>query len=62
LPIEMRFDPSGNAIFTLRLPLHKRIGTQFKCFVTVRHADAIETVKQFLGDVIGSTTSRSPRA
>jgi hypothetical protein len=48
LPIEMRFDPSGNAIFTLRLPLHKRIGTQFKCFVTVRHADAIETVKQFL--------------
>jgi hypothetical protein len=48
LPIPMRFDSSGNAIFTLRLPLHKRIGTQFKCFVTVRHADAVDAVKQFL--------------
>jgi hypothetical protein len=48
LPIEMRFDASGNATFTLRLPLHKRIGTQFKCFVTVRHADAVDVVKQFL--------------
>jgi hypothetical protein len=48
LPIEMRFDASGNAIFTLRLPLHKRIGTQFKCFVTVRREDAVEAVKQFL--------------
>ena len=62
LPIEMRFDVSGNATFTLRLPLHKRTGTQFKCFVTVRHADAVDALKQFLQGATGSTISRCPRA
>ena len=56
------FDVSGNATFTLRLPLHKRAGTQFKCFVTVRHADAVDALKQFLQGAIASTISRCPRA
>jgi hypothetical protein len=44
----MRFDPSGPRDLHIAVALAQRIGTQFKCFVTVRHADAIEAVKQFL--------------
>ena len=48
LPIKVEFDRSGNALFTLRLPVHKRIGTQFKCFVSVRREDALGNVEAFL--------------
>jgi hypothetical protein len=48
LPIKVRFDRAGNAVFTLRLPLHKRIGTQFKCFVTVRRENMLGSVEEFL--------------
>lgn len=32
----MRFDRKGNAFLTLKIPVHKFLGTQFKCFVVVR--------------------------
>jgi hypothetical protein len=41
--IEATFDKSGLAVFKLRLPIHKTLGTQFKCFVearTLEHAPA----------------------
>jgi hypothetical protein len=50
LPIKLRFDNQGNALFSLSLPLHKRIGTQFKCFVTVAREEALASVQQFLAD------------
>jgi hypothetical protein len=32
----VRFDAKGNAFLVLKIPVHKILGTQFKCFVAVR--------------------------
>jgi len=34
--ISVRFDAKDNAFLVLRIPVHKYLGTQFKCFVAVR--------------------------
>ena len=39
LKIETELDAAGNATFILKLPVHKRIGTQFKCFVAAKDAE-----------------------
>lgn len=48
LPIETAHDPSGNVSFTLRLPIHRRLGTQFKCFVNVKDESGMDKVLDFL--------------
>jgi hypothetical protein len=48
--ISMRFDEKGNAIFSLKLPIHKRLGTQFKCFVEVRNLDKVPDVLAMLNN------------
>ena len=44
LPVQVKFDERGNAAFALRLPVHKRLGTQFKCFAMVKHVKDVNTV------------------
>jgi len=34
--IPVRFDGKGNAFLMLKIPVHRFLGTQFKCFVAVR--------------------------
>jgi hypothetical protein len=34
--MSVRFDAKGNAFLVLKIPVHKYLGTQFKCFVAVR--------------------------
>ena len=34
-PVELKFDEQGEGILVLKLRVHKRLGTQFKCFVVV---------------------------
>jgi hypothetical protein len=34
--VPLRFDGKGNAFLRLKIPVHKFLGTQFKCFVAVR--------------------------
>jgi len=34
--VPVRFDGKGNAFLMLKIPVHKSLGTQFKCFVAVR--------------------------
>lgn len=48
IKIDARRDDEGNAIFTLRLPVHKRIGTQFKCFAVAKDAASIPALVEFL--------------
>jgi hypothetical protein len=36
MKMSMRFDAKGNALLVLKIPVHKYLGTQFKCFVAVR--------------------------
>jgi hypothetical protein len=38
----LRFDANGEAFLLLKIPVHKYLGTQFKCFVAVR-SDGDET-------------------
>jgi hypothetical protein len=48
LPASIRIDEAGLVILTLRLPVHKRIGTQFRCFIDVSEVGNLEDVKEFL--------------
>lgn len=40
--------PDGSTTFRLRIPVHKRLGTQFKCFVDVQNASNVTEVLEFL--------------
>jgi len=46
--INFEFDLDGNAHLVLELPVHKRLGTQFKCFVEVREGGDAGRVKSIL--------------
>jgi hypothetical protein len=46
--INIDFDNSDRAIFSLKLPIHKRLGTQFKCFVVARSVDRVPAVISIL--------------
>jgi hypothetical protein len=48
LPIEVKKTGQGNARFVLHLPVHQRIGTQFKCFAEVRNVADLEKVSKAL--------------
>ena len=42
----VRFDGKGNALLVLKIPVHKFLGTQFKCFVAVRSDGDKEKLEQ----------------
>jgi hypothetical protein len=44
IPLDLRQDQDGNTHFTLRLPIHKRLGTQFKCFAVLRKPEETQKV------------------
>jgi hypothetical protein len=44
IPVDVEFDTDGNVFFLLKLPVHKRLGTQFKCFAVVEKMDEIKKV------------------
>jgi hypothetical protein len=44
--IPVRFDGNGNAFLVLKIPVHKFLGTQFKCFVAVRSDGDEEKLEQ----------------
>jgi hypothetical protein len=44
LPITVAFDADDRAIFTLKLPIHKSLGTQFKCFAEARSVAQVPAV------------------
>jgi hypothetical protein len=44
LPTTMAFDADDRAIFTLKLPIHKSLGTQFKCFAEARSVAQVPAV------------------
>jgi hypothetical protein len=52
-PINIHIGQVGDATFILRLPIHKRIGTQFKCFATVKDESSLSTVQAFLNECEG---------
>lgn len=67
LPIRVSFDKSGNAILTLTLPVHKRMGTQFKCFVDLKDTNSVGQAQELfdncdrIGEVSISKSVRSNR-
>jgi hypothetical protein len=44
LPISAAFDAGDRVIFTLKLPVHKSLGTQFKCFAEARSVEQVPAV------------------
>jgi hypothetical protein len=42
----VRFDGKGNAFLVMKIPVHKFLGTQFKCFVAVRSDGDEEILEQ----------------
>ncbi len=44
IPVDVRFDDTGDVFFLLKLPVHKRLGTQFKCFAVVEKMDEVKKV------------------
>ena len=48
LPITIAQTKDGKARFILRLPIHQRIGTQFKCFGEVKSSNELENVNKAL--------------
>jgi hypothetical protein len=65
LKIETELDGAGNATFILELPVHKRIGTQFKCFVAAKDADSVPVLEEFLKGcdrIHGISASKSVKA
>src|SRR5262245_5493065 len=44
--LPVRFDVKGNAFLVLKIPVHKLLGTQFKCFVAVRSDGDEEKLEQ----------------
>lgn len=61
VPIQAHSD--GSTTFRLRIPVHKRLGTQFKCFVDVGDAAITAEVLEFLSgcqNVVSADCSSSP--
>lgn len=61
IPIKVQAD--GSTSFELRIPVHKRLGTQFKCFVDVTDQAQVNTVLNFLGgcpSIVSPDLSSSP--
>ena len=55
--------PDGSTTFRLRIPVHKRLGTQFKCFVDVQDPSKATEVLEFLSDchsIVSPEHSSSP--
>jgi hypothetical protein len=48
IPVEVQFDATGEVFFVLKLPVHKRLGTQFKCFAVVAQLEQVEKVVEIL--------------
>jgi hypothetical protein len=44
LPISAASDADDRVIFTLKLPVHKSLGTQFKCFAEARSVEQVPAV------------------
>jgi hypothetical protein len=44
--MSVRFDAKGNAFLVLKIPVHRYLGTQFKCFVAVRSDGNEEKLEQ----------------
>ena len=44
LPISEAFDAGERVIFTLKLPIHKSLGTQFKSFAEARSVEQVPAV------------------
>jgi len=44
IPISVKYDETDQAVFTLRLPIHKSLGTQFKCFAKARTIELVPAV------------------
>ncbi|MDP1693580.1 MAG: hypothetical protein Q8L49_16815 [Burkholderiaceae bacterium] len=61
IPLSHNSDDSTS--FDLRLPIHKRLGTQFKCFVDVANGQAVGSVVEFLSNcpsIVSPERSSSP--
>jgi hypothetical protein len=55
--------PDGSTTFRLRIPDHKRLGTQFKCFVDLQDDSRVAEVLEFLADcqsILSPERSASP--
>jgi hypothetical protein len=48
IPVDVESDNSGNVFFVLKLPVHKRLGTQFKCFAAVTSMNEVQKVVEIL--------------
>src|SRR5258708_10576286 len=46
--VSASFDSNNRAIFDLKLPIHKSLGTQFKCFVVARSLDRVPAIVAIL--------------
>jgi hypothetical protein len=42
--ISVQFDKNSKPKFVLQLPIHKRMGTQFKCFVVARDVERVPAI------------------
>lgn len=63
LKVPITLHPDGSTSFRLRIPVHRRLGTQFKCFVDVRDNSRTSDVLEFLSDcqsVVSADRSSSP--
>jgi hypothetical protein len=43
----------GTAVFRLNLPIHKRMGTQFKCFAVAKNETCVGNVESLLNSAVG---------
>ena len=50
IPITIKKSGNENAYFSLELPIHQRIGTQFKCFADVEDSDNFESLNRILNE------------
>lgn len=48
IPITVVCQGEGEALFSLRLPVHQRVGTQFKCFAEVKQQETISWLEETL--------------
>ena len=48
IPINVRKDKENNLSLELKLPVHKRIGTQFKCFAEVQDSRKVDELSSIL--------------
>lgn len=48
MPVRVTFNEKDRAVFTLKLPIHKSLGTQFKCFAEARSIEQVPLVVENL--------------